>query len=396
MTMIGYHASHEQFSPADLLKLVQHAEAAGFSAAKCSDHFQPWGERQGQSGFAFAWLGAAMQATSLPFGIISAPGYRYHPAVLAQAAATIGLMFPARFWFAVGSGEAINEAITGLPWPDKAERNATLLECISIIRALFKGETITHRGRVTVIEAKLYSRPAVAVPLLGAAVTAQTARTIAPWVDGLLTTAGADIAAVCRVVDAFRQGGGEGKPIVLQAALSWATTENAAMAEALDQWAGCSIGGEAAWDLRRPTDFDAVASRTRPDDLRQAMPISSSLAFHQDWIGRLLELAPAELHLHQVGRNQSQFINAFGARVLPALTSKASAGVVAMLGSSGSASAPAFHDGQKAGPSDAEVQVRPAGPEGMRSPVRRRWTAADEASDQSFPASDPPAANRFD
>jgi len=397
MTLIGYHASHEQFAPADLLELVQHAEAAGFAAAKCSDHFQPWSERQGQSGFAFAWLGAAMQATNLPFGVISAPGYRYHPAVLSQAAATVGSMFPGRFWFALGSGEAINESIVGLPWPDKAERNAKLLECIAIIRALFAGETVTRRGRVTVVEAKLYSRPAVPVPLLGAAVTPQTARAIAPWVDGLLTTAGADVAAAGEVVEAFRDGGGADKPIVLQAALSWAATDDAAMADALDQWAGCSIGGEAAWDLRRPADFDLVASRTKPDDLPALLPISSSTAFHQDWLGKLLELKPAELHLHNVGRNQRQFIEIFGARVLPALAhSEPNGGVIGMVGNRGSVAAPAFHDGQKAGPRDADVQVRPAGPDGMRTALRRRWTAADEASDESFPASDPPAANRFD
>jgi coenzyme F420-dependent glucose-6-phosphate dehydrogenase len=113
MTKIGYHASHEQFAPSDLLHYVRLAERSGFQCAKSSDHFHPWSERQGQSGFAWSWLGAAMQATALPFGIISAPGYRYHPAVLAQAAATVGQMFPGRLWLALGSGEAINESITG-------------------------------------------------------------------------------------------------------------------------------------------------------------------------------------------------------------------------------------------------------------------------------------------
>lgn len=113
MTLIGYHASHEQFAPSELRDLVVLAEKGGFHAAKSSDHFHPWNERQGQSGFAWSWLGATMQATSLPFGIISAPGYRYHPAVLAQAATTCGEMFPDRLWLALGSGEAINESITG-------------------------------------------------------------------------------------------------------------------------------------------------------------------------------------------------------------------------------------------------------------------------------------------
>ncbi|MEO6395854.1 MAG: LLM class flavin-dependent oxidoreductase [Devosia sp.] len=98
MTIIGYHASHEQFSPSELLQYVRLASDAGFEAAKSSDHFHPWSERQAQSGFAWAWLGAAMQATNLPFGTIVAPGYRYHPAIVAQAAATLAEMFPQRFW----------------------------------------------------------------------------------------------------------------------------------------------------------------------------------------------------------------------------------------------------------------------------------------------------------
>jgi coenzyme F420-dependent glucose-6-phosphate dehydrogenase len=397
MTLIGYHASHEQIAPHELLDLVQRAETAGFEAIKCSDHFHPWSERQGQSGFAFAWLGAAMRASRLPFGVISAPGYRYHPAVLAQAAATIGLMFPDRFWFAVGSGEALNESITGLHWPEKAERNAMLGECATIIRSLFAGERVTHRGRVTTIEAMLYSRPTTPVPLYGAAVTPETARFVGGWADGLLTTAEADRERVERVVDAFREGGGGGKPIVFQAAFNWAPNEEDAIAEALHQWSSSTIGGEVAWDLRRPADFDLASAKVGEDDLRQSLPISSSLDFHIDWIGRLLELGPSELHLHQVGRNQAAFIEAFGTEVLPNFRSaRRRAAAPATPVSQDHAGASAFRDGAKPGPSTAEVQVRAAGPESMRSEVRRPWTAPDEASDESFPASDPPAANRFD
>src|SRR5918999_3435581 len=108
MTVVGIHASHEQVHPAALLEAVQAAEAAGFTAAMSSDHFAPWSERQGHSGFAWAWLGAALQATSLPFGVVNAPGDRYHPAIIAQAAATLAEMFPGRIWVALGSGQAIN------------------------------------------------------------------------------------------------------------------------------------------------------------------------------------------------------------------------------------------------------------------------------------------------
>jgi probable non-F420 flavinoid oxidoreductase len=319
MTRIGYHASHEQFDPKSLLGFVQQAERAGFAAAKCSDHFHPWSARQGQSGFAHAWLGAALQATSFPIGTISAPGYRYHPAILAQSAATLGVMFPDRFWIALGSGEAINESVTGAPWPDKDERNNVLEECVAVMRALLEGETVTHRGRVTVIEAKLYSRPTTAPPLFAAAMSKETARDVATWADGLLTTAGEDTSAVRDVIAAFRDAGGEDKPVVLQAALCWAETEGEAESEAMHQWSGVSIGGEVTQDLRHTADFDRIAARTSIGDLRKTLPISASLQYHLDWIGRLLELEPAELHLHQVGRNQAEFIDTFGASILPKL-----------------------------------------------------------------------------
>jgi coenzyme F420-dependent glucose-6-phosphate dehydrogenase len=311
MTRIGYHASHEQFAPSDLLRYVKLAEASGFACAKSSDHFHPWSERQAQSGYAWSWLGSALEATSFPIGVITAPGYRYHPAVLAQAIATVGEMYPQRTWVALGSGEAINEAITGEYWPDKPERNARLGECVEIIRALLAGETVTHRGRVTVVEAKIWSRPASPPPLLGAAVTAATAKWCGAWADGLLTT-GRDRDALRPVIDAFREGGGEAKPVHLQVALSWAPTEDEAYREALHQWAACCAGGEINWDLRRPADFDMLARTMTRDGIDRCVNVSADIERQLAWIGSLAELGVDEIYLHQVGRNQEAFIERLG------------------------------------------------------------------------------------
>lgn len=109
MTVFGFHASHEQIHPARLLEAVGHAERAGFGAAMSSDHLSPWSARQGHSGFAWSWLGAALQATTLPFGVVNVPGQRYHPAIVAQAIGTLAAMYPGRFWAAPGTGEASNE-----------------------------------------------------------------------------------------------------------------------------------------------------------------------------------------------------------------------------------------------------------------------------------------------
>jgi probable non-F420 flavinoid oxidoreductase len=315
---IGFHASHEQFAPSLLLALAVEAQDAGFDTVKTSDHFHPWSDKNSQAGFAWSWLGAAMARTQVPFGTITAPGYRYHPAIVAQGIATLGEMFPNRFWAALGTGQAINEAITGLQWPEKPERNARLTECVQIIRRLLAGETVTHRGRVTVIEAKLYSRPQTSPLLYGAAVTPETARLVGGWADGLLTTGG-EIDNVREVVEAFRAGGGAGKPIAVQDALSWANTEDEAFDQAIEQWSGSAVGGEVNWDLRRPSDFDLVGRMVGRKEIAKTVAVSADLNFHAERIAQYSELAVDTVYLHNVGANQRQFVDAFSAKVLPQL-----------------------------------------------------------------------------
>jgi len=318
MAVIGFHASHEQFSPSELLTLASQAEATGFQAVMSSDHFKPWAEAQGHSGFAWSWIGAAMANSNLPFGLITAPGYRYHPAVIAQGAATLGEMFPGRLWLALGSGERINEDVTGLPWPEKAERNARLGECVAIIRALLAGETVTHRGRVNAIDARLYSLPAMPPRLYGAAVSEATAEWVGGWADGLLTIQ-AEPQRLRRMIEAFRRGGGEGKPMVIQVGLSWDENEAGALAAAHEQWRFCAAGGEVNWDLRSPADFERIGRLVHPEDMRGALNISADPGRHAAWLAAYAELGFSEIHLHQVGRNQREFIDAFGSKVLPQL-----------------------------------------------------------------------------
>ena len=319
MVRIGFHASHEQFLPSELLALVGAAEQAGFHCVMSSDHFKPWGSAQGQSGFAWSWLGAAMQATRLPFGVISAPGYRYSPAILAQVAATLTEMFPGRLWFVLGSGQRLNEDVTGFPWPPKFERNERLGECVGIIRALLEGKTVTHRGRVTVIDAKLYTRPECLPLILGAAVTETTAEFVGGWADGLLTVS-AKPDQVRRVVAAFRRGGGEGKPLYMQVGLNWAPSEKEALTGAHEQWRYNVLGGEVNWELRSPEDFDTATRFVGPEHMRESVLVSSDLGRHASWLAEYVELGFEELQLHQVGRNQRAFIEAFGRKIIPQIS----------------------------------------------------------------------------
>ncbi|WAL58211.1 TIGR03885 family FMN-dependent LLM class oxidoreductase [Thermocoleostomius sinensis A174] len=296
------------------------AEQAGFTLALSSDHFHPWNERQGQSGFAWSWLGAAMCTTpSLSYRVVCAPGQRYHPAIIAQAAATLAEMFPDRFWITVGSGQALNESITGEKWPCKADRNTRLKECVDIMRGLWAGETVNHRGLVCVEEATLYSRPDVAPLIIGAAITAETAEWLGGWADGLITTSRPP-EQLKKVVDAFRRGGGEGKPMILKVQLSYDRDEAAARSGAFDQWSTNIFQSVLLSDLKLPAQFEAAAQYVNPDEMEQQVRISSHLQQHIEWLQQDIELGFDELMLHNVNRNQEQFIEDFGAKVLPALT----------------------------------------------------------------------------
>jgi coenzyme F420-dependent glucose-6-phosphate dehydrogenase len=318
MPRIGIHASHEQIPPSRLLTAVQAAEAAGFDAAMCSDHFSPWSERQGESGFAWSWLGAALQATSLSLGCVNAPGQRYHPAIIAQAAATLNVMYPDRFWVAVGSGELMNEHITGEVWPNKADRNARLREAADIMRLLWAGETVSHSGSVRVSEARLWTRPEHPPLLVGAAVTPETAGWVAEWADALVTVV-QEPDTLDRVVDAFRSNGGDGKPMFLQVHLAWAPSEAEAVDAAYDQWRQNTLPSSVMADLRHPAQLATAAQHVRREDVGRAVRISSDLGQHVEWISAELERGFERIYLHEVGPEQERFVETFGREVLPRL-----------------------------------------------------------------------------
>jgi G6PDH family F420-dependent oxidoreductase len=226
MTQFSYHASHEQFPPSALLRWVCRAEAAGFDAAFSSDHLQPWTPQQGHAGFSWSWLGAVLQATRrLSVSTITIPGgWRYSPVVLAQAAATLAEMFPGRLpWIALGSGEAVNEAVVSDDWPAKEERLSRLAEGAIAMRRLLAGEAVSRAQPPVLNGARLWVRPEPVPRLVGAAVSPETAREVARWADGLLTVA-PDVEAYRERVNAFRDGGGHGKPVHFKVDLCWAPT----------------------------------------------------------------------------------------------------------------------------------------------------------------------------
>jgi probable non-F420 flavinoid oxidoreductase len=317
VTVIGFHASHEQVHPDALLRAVRAAEDAGFTAAMSSDHFSPWSERQGHSGFAWSWLGAAMATTTLPFGIVNAPGQRYHPAIIAQAAATLAAMFPERLWVALGTGEASNEHITGDRWPPKAERNARLAECVEVIRRLHAGEEVSHEGRVTVDRARIWTLPEQPPKLIGAAVSPETAAWVAGWADGLVTV-NQPLDRLRAVVGAYRDAGGTGTA-ALQIHVSYAADEDTAVEIAWDQWRTNVFSPPICWDLETVEQFDQIGERVRREDVRESVLTSSDPGQHAAWVQERADLGFDAVYLHHVGQEQDEFIDVFGAKVLPKL-----------------------------------------------------------------------------
>ena len=320
MVFAGFHASHEQLPPSGLLAAVQRAEAAGFDGAMCSDHLAPWSPRQGESGFALSWLGAALARTRPGFsiGVVNAPGQRYHPVIVAQAFATLAEMFPGRFWAALGSGEAMNEHVTGDPWPPKPERDDRLAESVGVIRRLLAGEEVTHAGRVRVHRARVWSRPADPPPLLAAAASPETAARVASWAGGLATVAQSPD-ALARVVGAYRDGGGRG-PCVLQVHVSLAETDAAALAIAKDQWRNGLVAPPLAWDLEQPEDFDAaVGDDVDEAQLRRAVLVDSDAAALAERVAELVRIGFDRVYLHHVGREQGGFLDAAERDILPRL-----------------------------------------------------------------------------
>lgn len=323
MAQFGYHVSHEQFTPRDLLTYVQLAEKAGFDAAMSSDHFTPWSERQGQSGFVWSWLGAALQATErLSFGMVNAPGQRYHPAIIAQAAATLAVMFPGRLWCAFGTGQLMNEHITGEGWIGKAERNARLKECVDVIRALWRGETVSFDGQyIRVDEAKLYTRPTETPLLVGAAITPETAEWVGSWADAIITTH-KPAEKQRQFIEAFRRGGGEGKPMFLQAQTSYARTTEEAIAGAHDQWRNNILESRVLTELRMPNQFDTIGELITPEHLQGHIRMSSDIQQHIAWLQEDVALGFDRIYIHNVNRDQERFIETFGEKVLPILQAK--------------------------------------------------------------------------
>ncbi|MFM9108889.1 MAG: TIGR03557 family F420-dependent LLM class oxidoreductase [Chloroflexota bacterium] len=325
MGVVGYAASFEQFHPTDLLAYCQQAEHSGFTSIMASDHFHPWVPSQGHSAFVWSWMGALGAVTNLRFGTgVTPPGYRYHPAVLAQAATTIEAMFPGRFYLGLGAGVALNEHITGEYWPEAPVRLERLMESIDIIQQLFTGKKIKHRGEHFNMEsARLYTLPEAPPPIYVATSGPVMAKRTGKFTDGIITVGAAD-EKLRMLMGKFEEGAREaGKdpatmPRMIQVKVSYANTLEEATENAIREWPNGGMAFPKA-DIRDPEDFEAMAKLVRAENYKNRVLLTPDLDEHVSYLQHFIDLGFNEVYIHNVGRTQEAFIQAYGERVIPRL-----------------------------------------------------------------------------
>lgn len=326
---VGYAAMLEQFHPTEAVELSVHAEAHGFSGVMAADHYQPWVPAQGQAAFVWNVLAALGERTRGDIGPgVTAPTFRWHPAMVAQASATLAAMYPGRHWLGIGSGEALNEHVVGGYWPEAPERINRMFEAVEIIRKLFTaslaGKDAKHAGQYYTLEStRLWTMPDEAPPILIATAGPVTARRAGRHADGLITV-GAPLEKIAGLFERFEAGARDAgrdpatMPKVLQLHLSWAETDEQALANALTEWPNGGMKFPKA-DIRSPHDFEQIARLVRPEDFEGRMVISADPDVHRAAIQRYVDLGFDRVYLHNVGRNQREWIEVFGRDVLPKL-----------------------------------------------------------------------------
>jgi coenzyme F420-dependent glucose-6-phosphate dehydrogenase len=327
---IGYAAALEQFAPSEVLAYCEHAEKHGFSGVMAADHFQPWVPQQGQAAFVWNVLTAVGERTTGDLGPgVTAPTFRWHPAMVAQASATLAAMYPGRHWLGLGSGEALNEHVVGGYWPEAPERINRMFEAVDIISKLFSGSLagrdVKHAGEFYRLEStRLWTMPEQPPEILVATAGPVTARRAGRHADGLITV-GAPLDKIEALFARFAAGAREaGKdpttmPKVLQVHLSWAETDEQAMANALLEWPNGGMRFPKA-DIRSPFEIAQIAKLVRPEDFEDRMVISADPDVHRAEIQRYVDLGFDRIYLHNVGRNQRQWLEVFGRDVLPHLS----------------------------------------------------------------------------
>lgn len=313
---IGYSLSSEEMRPAEMVQCARRAEEVGFSSVTVSDHFHPWIDRQGQSPFVWSVIGGIASVTErVKVGTtVTCPTVRVHPAIVAQAAATAADMAPGRFFLGVGSGEALNEHITGARWPETAVRLEMLEEAVEVIRLLWQGGMQSHHGRhYTVENARIYTLPSELPPIYVSAFGPKAMEVAARIGDGYVGTQ-----PDAQMLQQYAASGGRG-PKIGGVKVCWHEDEGQARKLAHDLWPTIAVPGELGQELPTPAHFEQAASRVNVDDVADTIACGPDPERHAQSIRAYAEAGYDEVSVQQIGPDQEGFFRFFADEVRPRL-----------------------------------------------------------------------------
>lgn len=319
--VFGYAVGTEEHDPVACVRNARRAEEAGFAFLSVTDHYHPWISAQGEASFVWAVLGgiaATTERIDIATGV-TCPLIRTHPAVVAQAAATTAVLSGGRFTFGVGTGEWLNEHITGDRWPPPDIRLEMLDEAVHVIRALWTGETLDHHGRFYTVEnARLFTTPEVPPPVIVSALGPVAARHAATIGDGLWCTGPKG-----DVVEKWRAAGGEG-PRYAQLNLCWAASESAARETVMRLWPNPGFPGEIPRELPTWTHFEELAENVTQDQVLPTTPIGPDPAPVLQSVQQYVDAGFDHIYFHQIGPDQKGFLEFWARELSPALADRLS------------------------------------------------------------------------
>jgi G6PDH family F420-dependent oxidoreductase len=315
MVEIGYFLSSEEHGPGELLRQARLAADAGIESVWISDHFHPWLDEQGESPFVWSVIGAIAAATSLRVTTaVTCPTIRMHPAIVAQAAATSALLLDGRFELGVGTGENLNEHILGDRWPAANERLDMLEEAVEVMRALWTGEQVSHRGEHYVVEnARIYSRPDTPPPIVVSAFGPKATRLAARIGDGVASTK-----PDRDLLELYRSKGGSGEASA-GIKLCWAQDADDAAKTAHRLWRTTGVPGELSQELRTPAHFDQAAQLVDVDMVADKIPCGPDVEPIVDVVQKYVDAGFDRVYLNQIGPDQDGFFQFFTRELQPAL-----------------------------------------------------------------------------
>ena len=316
MVSFGYTLSSEEHAPRDLVRNACRAEDAGFEFLSISDHYHPWVSAQGHSPFVWSVLGAIAASTErVRVGVgVTCPIIRVHPAILAQAAATTSLLFDGRFFFGVGTGEALNEHVLGHRWPPAAVRRGMLGEAVDIMRALWTGDTVDHRGDFYEVEnARLFDPPAQPPPIIVSGFGSDAVALAARIGDGYWGHS-----PERELIDRYREQGGRG-PRYAQLNLCWADDEAVARKTVHEVWPNGGIPGQLSQDLPTWTHFEEASAMVSEAEATKSVACGPDPQPLLDSVRRYLDAGYDHLYFHQIGPDQDGFFQFWSETLHPAL-----------------------------------------------------------------------------